>query len=802
MRVPLSWLRDFAPIEVDPVELAETFDDLGLIVDALERIGEGIGDVVVSRVLEIRPIPKADKIRQVLVDAGGGQTVEVVCGAWNFSEGDLVPLAPVGAVLPGGFEITQRRMRGVTSNGMICSGRELRLSDDHEGILVLAPGPGVEPGVPLVEALGIQADVVYDLDITPNRPDALSIAGVARDVAARLQVPFTLPAPLVAESGPAASTMASVTVDAPELCPRFTGRVLTGVVVGDSPSWLVRRLTMAGMRPINSVVDASNYVMLELGQPTHPYDLDLLPGAGLLVREAAPGEIVVTLDGLERRVGGVPAQPAADCLICDATGAPVGIGGIMGGASSEISRQTSRVLLEAAYFSPMAIASTSKRLGLRTEASVRFERGCDPEGIERAVARFCQLVVGDGSAPGGGSVAPGLLEAGSGVPPRRAVQVRTRRVNAVLGTQLGDEAVRGYLDRIGFASVPEEAGVHQVTIPSWRPDSEREIDVIEEVARHHGYSRITRTVPRAPQVGTLTPYQRQRRQVKELMAGTGATEAWTASLLGPGDHERVGLSGPFVEVENPLAREESLLRRSILPGLLGALAHNAGHRHPELRLFEVGRVFHPPRPGESLPDEREQLAAAMAWAVDDAAEAKRVWDTLASSLRLQGVELVARSAPGLHPGRTARIVVADTGDDLGMVGEVDPAVVAEHGLEGRVGWLELDLGAVAVAPRRSPLAKPVSRYPSSDIDLAFVVDDSVPAAAAESALVEAAGELLEGIGLFDVYRGTQVGEGQRSLAFRLRFCALDRTLTDQEVAALRARCIETVETRFGAQLRG
>src|SRR5438270_474185 len=378
-------------------ELAETIDDLGLIVDALERIGEGLGDVVVSRVLEIRPIPKADKIRQVLVDAGGGQTVEVVCGAWNFSVGDLVPLAPVGAVLPGGFEITQRRMRGVTSNGMICSGRALRLSDDHEGILVLAPGPRVEPGVPLVEALGIQADVVYDLDITPNRPDALSIAGVARDVAARLRVPFTLPAPLVAESGPSASTMASVTVDAPELCPRFTGRVLTGVVVGDSPPWLVRRLTMAGMRPINSVVDASNYVMLELGQPTHPYDLDLLPGPGLLVREAAPGEIVVTLDGLERRVGGVPAQPAADCLICDATGAPVGIGGIMGGASSEISRQTSRVLLEAAYFSPMAIASTSKRLGLRTEASVRFERGRDPAGIEGGVRRFCQLVVGVGS---------------------------------------------------------------------------------------------------------------------------------------------------------------------------------------------------------------------------------------------------------------------------------------------------------------------------------------------------------------------------------------------------------------------
>ncbi|HMC52904.1 MAG TPA: phenylalanine--tRNA ligase subunit beta [Acidimicrobiales bacterium] len=803
MRVPLSWLRDFAPIEVDPVELAETFDDLGLIVDAMERIGEGLGDVVVSRVVEIRPIPKADKIRQVLVDTGGGDQVEVVCGAWNFGEGDLVAFAPVGSVLPGGFEITQRRMRGVTSNGMLCSGRELALSDDHEGIMVLPPGARVEPGAALVDALGIEADVVYDLDVTPNRPDALSVAGVARDVAARLRVPFTMPAPVVRESGAAASTVASVAVDAPELCPRFTGRVLTGVVAGESPPWLVRRLTLAGMRPINSVVDASNYVMLELGQPTHPYDLDLLPGAGLLVRAARPAEVVVTLDGVERRVGGSASEPVADCLICDATGVPVGIGGIMGGASSEISEATTRVLLEAAYFAPMAIAWTSKRLGLRTEASVRFERGCDPEGIERAVARFCELVAGNGRAPDGGtSVAPGLLEAGTGSPPRRTIRVRTARVNAVLGTALADAQVRAYLEPIGFLAEEEGAGAHRVTIPSWRLDSEREIDVIEEVARHHGYSRITRTVPRAPQVGALTAYQRERRRLREVIAGTGATEAWTPSLLGPGDHERAGVAGPFVEVENPLAREESLLRRSMLPGMLRALAHNAGHRNPALRLFEVGRVFHPPLPGLALPDEHEQVAVALARPGDDAAAAKRVWDTLAGALRLDRVGPSAGPVPWLHPGRAARVVVAGTGEELGVVGEVDPQVVAAHELGGRVGWLELDLGQLVAAPRRSALARPVSRYPSSDIDLAFVVDDSVPASAVEAALAEAAGELLEGIRLFDVYRGGQAGAGRRSLAYRLRFCALDRTLTDQEVARLRARCIEAAETRLGARLRG
>ncbi|HWC39968.1 MAG TPA: phenylalanine--tRNA ligase subunit beta, partial [Acidimicrobiales bacterium] len=367
MRVPLSWLRDFTPVEGDPDELAATFDDLGLVVEGVERVGEGLDGVVVARVLAIDAIPSADYITRVTVDAGDGP-VEVVCGATNFAVGDVVPLATVGTVLTGGLTVTRRKMKGVESNGMLCSGHELGLSEDSAGILVLGSdgsGGGIDaaPGTPLTDALGLEADVVFDLEIEGNRPDALSIAGVARDVAARLGLPFAIPEPRVVEGEVPATRLASAAVEAPDLCPRLLVRVLVDVRVGASPPLVARRLTLAGMRPINSVVDASNYVMLELGQPTHPYDLDRLGGGGLLVRRARSGDSIVTLDGEERGLG---SESNEDLLICDAESAPVGIAGIMGGATSEISPDTSRVLLEVANFDAMAIARTSARLGLRT----------------------------------------------------------------------------------------------------------------------------------------------------------------------------------------------------------------------------------------------------------------------------------------------------------------------------------------------------------------------------------------------------------------------------------------------------
>jgi phenylalanyl-tRNA synthetase beta chain len=790
MLVPLSWLRDFAPDLGDDVgALTDTFNELGLVVDGVRPVGAGLDDVVVARVLEIHAIDGADYIRRVVVDAGSeiGSEVQVVCGAHNFASGDLVAFGPVGAALPNGMTLSRRKMKGVESNGMICSPDELGLGERDDGIMVLSSGT---PGVALRDALGLVADVVFDLDIETNRPDALSMAGVARDVAAKLHIPFALPEPAAPEAGGAVS----ITVESPALCPRFTGTVITGIVVGPSPQEVQRRLTLAGMRAINNVVDASNYVMLELGQPTHPYDLARLPGGGLLVREARAGETLVTLDGIERTLGD---GPYPDCLICDAESAPVGIGGIMGGESSEIGADTTTVLLEAAYFTPMAIARTAKRVGLRSEASARFERGCDPEGIARAVGRFCALLPD-------ARVAAGLVavDSPSHLPGPRRVQLRTARVNAMLGTELSDADVRGYLAPIGFVTEPVREGVHDVVIPTFRPDSEREIDVIEEVARHHGYSSIARTLPSSPRVGALSPYQRDRRALHDVLLGAGCTEAFGLSLLAPGELERAGISGEALVLENPLVREESVLRTSLLPGMLRAIAFNASRQNSDVRLFEVGHVY--PKPAsaaQALPAERERLAVALAGVGGDAVGATKVWRIIEQALRLDGVYMEPASAPGLHPTRTVRLRTRG-GDELGAVGEVDPDVLHAHEIDGRVGWIDCDVELLLTAERRADQARAVSRFPASDIDLAFTVGATAPAAAIEATLREAAGPLLVDLRLFDVYRGPGMPEGTRSLAYRLRFCALDRTLTDEEVAAARRRSIDAVEAAHPARLRG
>jgi phenylalanyl-tRNA synthetase beta chain len=785
---PLSWLRDFAPFDQPVDELAAALSNLGLVVEGVTHVGGDLTGVEVVRILEVRPHPNADKIRLVDVDRGDGEPLQIACGAPNLVVGDLVPLATVGTLLPGADEaIARRKMRGEWSNGMLCSRTELGLPDD--GVDGLAILPSGVPGQPVAEALGLVPDAVFDLDITPNRPDALSMAGVARDLAAVLGVPFAIPATPVPvdPSVPAAS----VAVGDPDLCPRLTGTVVTGVVVGSSPTWLADRLLLAGMRPINNVVDVSNYVMLHLGQPNHAYDLDRLGGGGLVARAAAPGETLTTLDGVTRTLD------EADGVIADAAGRVVGVAGIMGGAETEISEATTTVLLEAAYFTPMAVARTGKRLGLHSEARARFERGIDPEVAGAAIDLFVSLL--RAQTPGVGRGATTDVRAGAAVP--TTVTVRTARVDGLLGIELDDGEVAALLRPLGFGLAPTGKGTAEVTVPTWRPDVTREIDVVEEVARLHGYRNIARRMPAGARTrGGLSTHQKQRRLTRDVLAGTGLTEAWTTTFLAPGDLERAGLPADAVEVENPLDASESILRTSLLPGLLKAVRFNADRQEPDVRLFEIGRTFGLPQPGTVTPTETETLAVVVAGTGADARLAARTWAVLARALRLADVRMTATALPGLHPTRSATLTGAD-GSALGQVGEVDPEVSAAYGLAGRVGWVQVDLVPLLAQPRLTDQARAVSRFPASDVDLAFVVDLDVPADEVARTLRAAGGELAESVALFDVYRSAQLGPGRRSLAYRMRLRAPDRTLTDAELAARRQEVIDAVAAAHGAELR-
>lgn len=806
MKVLLSWLREFTPVEGSPQGIADDLSDLGLAVEELVTFAAAPAGIVVARVAGLRPHPDADRIQLVDVDAGDGELRQVCCGAFNMAVGDLVPLATVGTTMPSGLEIGRRRMRGETSEGMLCSAAELAMGPDAEGIMILPAG--LELGDDLTAALGVAGDVLFDLEVNPNRPDALSVVGVARDLAARRGLPFELPEPQVETSGAPAGESTSVEILAPDLCGRFSVRVLRNASGARTPPLLARRLLALGMRPINFVVDLSNYVMLEIGQPSHAFDAGLVPGGKLGVRRAAEGEQVETLDGAVRTLR------AGDGVIVDASDRAIGIAGVMGGASTEISAETQVVLLEAAWWNPPDIARTSRRLGLRSEASARFEAGVDPEIAPWALERFAEL-----AAPGGVTLAPELVQAQGNLPPRPAVRVRTGRVNAILGTELTVGEMRACLEPIGFevtpaaadssTVIPAEAGIHvaaptartyagetwDVTVPSWRPDSSTEIDVIEEVGRLWSYGRIARTVSKSPHPGGLTARQRARRRAHDVLAGFGLMEAMPLPFLAPGDLERCGLPADGITVTNPLVAEESVMRTSLRPGLLKAVAYNAARRQPGVALFEIGHVYAPS--GGELPAESDHLAVALAGREAPAAAA--LWERLRRAMAFVPPEVRNEAAAGMHPTRSAVLVAG--GETVGGLGEIDPAVSEAFDIDERVAWLECDLGRLLESHFDDPRYRQPSRFPSSDIDLAFVIVDATPAATVEATLRRAAGEALVTLHLFDVFRDAdRLGPECRSVAWRLRLQAADRTLTDAEVGEIRAACIEAAAAT-GATLR-
>ncbi len=827
MRVPVSWLGDYVDLEgVDLADLTHRLTMLGLKLERLDRVGEDLtGPVVVGRVLsfEVEDHTNGKSIRWCRVDVGPEHNDEgggrgIVCGAHNFELGDLVVVVLPGAVLPGGFEISARRTYGHVSDGMICSARELGLGDDHAGILVLdrqlaAPGDDARAPLHLV-------DDVIEFEIAPDRGYALSVRGVAREAALALGRDWRDPAEL--ETPPVSGEAYPVVLDDPHGCPVFAARVVTGVQPErPTPRWITRRLQFAGMRPIALAIDVTNYVMLELGQPIHGYDLARLQGP-IRVRRAAAGETLTTLDDVRRSLA------PDDLLITDDSG-PIGLAGVMGGATTELGPETVDVVIEAAHFDPVTISRTARRHRLPSEASKRFERGVDPNLPRYAAQRVADLL----AELGGGTVSPEVTCVGE-PPLLPTIDIAASLARDVVGVPISDEEAARALREVGCRVDSAGERLHVVP-PSWRPDLIDPYDLVEEVARVVGYDTVPSVVPAAPPGRGLTQDQLLRRRIGRALAGIGLVEVSTHPFVGAADWDALGLAESdlrrrAVEIANPLSDEEPFLTTSLLPGLLRTLARNVSRGVDDLALFELASVFLPDaepaaapildvsrRPTDdelaalydAVPHQPLHLATVFAGEREHSGwwgEGRRAdWtDAVASVLEVGraarvSLERVAAEQAPWHPGRCAAVTAA--GVVIGYAGELHPRVSGALDLPPRSCAAEIDLTAVLTAAPELVQARPFSNYPVAKEDVALLVEHTVPAGAVGRALRDGAGDLCESVRLFDVYSGAQVPAGQKSLAFALRFRAPDRTLTEAEVKVAREAAIASAARDTGARLR-
>ncbi|HSH70149.1 MAG TPA: phenylalanine--tRNA ligase subunit beta [Deferrisomatales bacterium] len=804
MRISLNWLRDYVDLRADADELAHRLTMAGLEVSAVETLGVGIEGVVTARIVEKGPHPGADRLSLCRVD-DGTEIHEIVCGATNMQAGDAVALARVGTRLPGGLKIKKAKIRGQASSGMMCSERELGLGDGHDGILILPPDTA--PGRPVVEVLGLP-DTVFEVDLTPNRADCLSVVGVAREVAALTGAALRLPQPNLAESGEPIAGQTSVTIEDPELCRRYAARIVRGVRIGPSPRWLQQRLQAVGVRALNNVVDVTNYVLMELGHPLHAFDLQRLGGQRIVVRRARDGELFTTLDGQER------CLDADTLMICDGDG-PVAVAGIMGGLNSEVEDTTRDVLLESAYFDPANIRRSSKALGLSTEASYRFERGTDIEGLIRALDRAAELI----AELAGGTVAAGIWDAFPGPRARRRVTCRPARVSAVLGVELSRDAIVNYLQALGLSAVAETGSETTFEVPPHRVDLEREIDLIEEVARLHGYDAIPTTLPKvAMTAGERPAARRTADRARDVLVAAGLTEAINLSFIDPAEDERLALGADDalrrkVVIQNPLNSETAVLRTTLLPGLLRAAGLNNRRQTGAVRLFEVGRTFHPVD-GQELPREVQRVGAVLAgeqcplgWLASaqtvDFFDAKGVVEGFVATLGVDGLgwETVT-DRPWLHPGRGAVLVLG--GEELGWCGQLHPDRAEAYQVPEPLFVFELDLDRLQQGSRKPGAFLGLDRYPAVARDLAVVLDRGVPVQQVLDAVADCRGRepLLRSATLFDIYEGERLAADKVSLAIRVVYRSEERTLTEEEVQRAEAGVLTHLEQQLGARLRG
>ena len=789
MKIVWSWLQEFCPTDARAADLADQLTMQGVKVENLTRPWEGVVGVVVARVVSVQNHPDSDMLCVATVDDGTGE--QIVCaGVRNFAAGDLVPWAKPGARVPVLAEpLGPRKLRGVLSNGMLCSSRELNIADVHTGILILND-EGFAVGADFKTAVGFD-DEVLDIEVEPNRPDFLSVLGVAREVSVLTGVPLR-PVDADAPDHGETSGVVSITISALDACPRYVARVIRGVdLTRPTPLKVQARLTAAGMRPVSNVVDATNYTMLELGQPLHGFDLDRLAGPSISVRRAASGQRLTTLDGVERLL------EAEDLLICDAE-SPVAIAGVMGGSTSEVSASTTNVLLESATFTREGILRTARRLGLHSEASHRFERGVDREGVERAATRCGALI----SEWAGGTVDSGIADAGA-VAPRSWVSVRPSRSSMLLADDISADDARDVFGRLHMAHRGTDAEL-EVEVPGYRVDIEREVDLIEEIARIRGYDRIGSSVPSAGQAGGVPREYAFRMRVREALVRAGLREVSLLSFASEADLALTQDTDAVV-VANPLQAEEGFLRTRLTPGLLHAAARNRARGVDAVAIFELGTVF---RLGDPV-QERPKVAfvlngrAAGSWAEPerpfDVLDAKGIVEALMRELAVQDWGLGEGPGSLFHPARSAFIIV--NGQRAGVMGEVHPAHARALELDGRVVAVELEITELMQASRPSVVFAEVPRFPPVRRDLAFLVPEAAPAGEVQRHLQDAAGELLGDAVLFDVFRGGSLPPGTKSLAFAVDFRAPDRTLAGDEADGAVAAIVAALSQAFGAELR-
>ncbi len=822
MKVSLKWLSEYVEVPEDLKAFCDRLDLTGTGVEGVERTGDIYDHVVTGQILEKEAHPDSDHMWVTKVDVGSAnvdkkgnpEPLQIVCGAQNFNQGDHVVVATIGAVLPGDFKIKKSKLRGVVSCGMNCSARELGIGSDHDGIMILPKDAPI--GMPLADYLNL-SDTILDLEITPNRPDCLSMVGMAREVGAMYATDAKNPldemeaALKEASDMPSVDELASVTVKDVDRCPRYTARVIKNVKVGPSPDWLAERVTAAGARSINNVVDVTNYILFLFGQPLHAFDYDKLVDetgkANVIVRAAKEGEKLQTLDGEEREL-------TEDMTVIATPEKAVGLAGVMGGFDSEVTDETTTILLEAATFEPGRTSRTSRNLGLISESSMRYERRVDDVEIDRMSAAAAQLL----AEVSGGVVVPGVIDIYNTKTESETLEFRVPRFQAMMGETIPREFIVDMLQRLGCEVSAKEEDTLKVVPPTFRPDLEREIDLYEEVLRLYGMDRIPSTLPGGPgRVGIKTEAQRIMDKINNTLRACGLNETMTYSFADPHELEQLRMPtegmGIPVELLNPLNAEQSVMRQSIIPGLMRSVAYNQSRGVHNIQLYETGVVFFGAE-GKKSPKERNRLAAVMAGAMNDPAwnkellnfdffDGKGVIESLMRELALAKPRfkaLSAEEAPHLQPGRAAQVL--DGGTVLGWIGEIHPLACDTYEVQAPLVAFELDLDALikCARPARDYVDVPV--FPAVTMDVAFVVDEEVTHEQLLRCITSAGGKLLDTVQLFDVYRDeARLGAGKKSMAYALEYRAADRTLTTEEVDKQHARLIKKVCGATGAEVR-